>query len=576
MLIKAAGLFLLAGFLFSFALALIRPINDPDTFWHLATGKWIIEHRTLPSEDPFAFTTQKYAYETYERTRFLLRQYWVGQLIIYLSYLIGGYWGVIVLRLIIFLSIAGLLFLWMNREGVGLSDTILFLVPAGFILIFYVGDRPNQMTYLFSVAALFFIQMVREGRKSGWLIIPLMLLWANIHGGYILGDILLGAGLIEALFIVRDEGSRKKAVLFSTAILFSFLNPNHVRIIFNLLEREPGYLSKVTENLPPFSFLKWGVWVYLVIIGVTFILLVPSHVSAFSRNGKRRSFFYLIVSALLLGLSLMGIRYIPLFVLLMLPFIAGELKKSVIKHIPLQARLVVSVVAISLFIGLSSFPYLKSPQSFRIITNKFPERTVRFMKDRKIKGDIFNTHNIGGYLIWSLYPDCRVFIDGRALVSKVFYIYSAVASGREEPIGGVPLWKATLDSYGIRYAVVSPLDTIGQMMNITIRLYDDPDWHLNHIDPLSGVMLFSKDRTLPELPGILAYSNILKRALAYKRMMPDSPQIYVTLAKVNTLLGRRSEAIRLLEEGIRKHPSWREGYIGQLLDYVKKNEMIRW
>ena len=188
---------------------------------------------------------------------------------------------------------------------------------------------------------------------------------------------------------------------------------------------------------------------------------------------------------------------------------------------------------------------------------------------------MFNIYDIGGYLIWRLYPDSKVFIDGRGVVQKVFYAYLNASQGSKTDLFGMPEWKSILHSYNVRNIILTPLRTSGTMYDLVDRLYEDSEWRLVYIDGESGVMLFRNDDSLPELPKILSYSNILLHSLKYASQRPENPNIYVTLAKLDLILGRKNEAIKVLEEAIRKHPSFKAGQPEKALDYIR-NDRIWW
>ncbi len=84
------------------------------------------------------------------------------------------------------------------------------------------------------------------------------------------------------------------------------------------------------------------------------------------------------------------------------------------------------------------------------ISGEYPEGAVRFMREHDVKGPLFNYLGWGGYLIWSAWPDYRVFIDGRELDSEAFARYVEILEGS-------PLWRETLDSYGINTIMVPAL-----------------------------------------------------------------------------------------------------------------------
>ncbi|MEK9149078.1 MAG: hypothetical protein AAB267_03415, partial [Candidatus Desantisbacteria bacterium] len=231
-------------FFSAFMLALSHSIDDPDVFWHLKTGEWIWQHKTLPDKDPFSFTIAPSQYETAARATFILKQYWLAQLIMYGFYHLGGFYGIVAFRCLIYLLIGLMLYHWMGRKGVSRINRLLFLVPVVYFSVFWLGERPNNLSFLFAVIVVYLLEDLKNSSNSlnglnrlKLVSLPLvMLLWANMHGGFILGDAIIAiymtAGIIR-LVIARIKKSdptvtdRTSSLFFAVcvmAILISFAN----------------------------------------------------------------------------------------------------------------------------------------------------------------------------------------------------------------------------------------------------------------------------------------------------------------------------------------------------------------
>ena len=566
-------------FALCFIYTLTAPISDPDLFWHLANAKWIIENRMLPDHDPFTFTTQTYAYSSYQRTFFILTSYWLAQLFIYFFYFAGGYWGILILRILIFSGCIGMLFKWLREKGYSLSETLFFLVPAAWALSAFVGERPNQLTYLFSIISLYYIYAVRDRNSKGWLLIPIMILWANSHGGFILGMIIIAMfTAFETLdFILQrrqgktNAGYQKALLIYGMSFLACGINPSGFRVFPVLMEMTSDYATQVAENISPFTlFSTSGNHVPLLIAVTGSVVLLAGLIL----GARKRAGDILLSGGLFLFLiffAFKSVRYVPFLVLLPVPAVATYLKPYLDRLRPLFKHVLVSLLLI-LFIAY--LPPLESTVLKAPLVNLlYPENLVNFMKKNNIRDKMFNIYDIGGYLLWRLYPDTKVFIDGRGVVQKVFFAYLAVSQGSKMDTYGLPEWKSVLYSYNIKNIILTPLRTSGTMYDLVDRLYEDPEWRLVYIDGSSGAMLFRNDMLLPELPKILSYANILTHALKYRAQRPENPNIYITLAKVQLILGRKSEAIKALEEAIKQNPDFRLRLPGKALEYVTNNRI---
>lgn len=221
-LIVACLFLFFASLFFSFTV----PISDPDFWWHIATGKWIAEHGSLMQQD--AFTIADAVPEAGPRSAFILKQYWLAQLIFYRVYDLSGFMGIIVLRAALFTLLFYLLFRLMQKAGAG------FLLSLGLTYLSvmavvgetqYIGDKPQMWSSLFSVTIIFLLEHMRDGRRWPRILLPaVMLVWSNMHGGFILGVLIIGIYLMAAL--IFRSGKRQDYLTGAAAILVSICNPN--------------------------------------------------------------------------------------------------------------------------------------------------------------------------------------------------------------------------------------------------------------------------------------------------------------------------------------------------------------
>jgi hypothetical protein len=263
-------LLFLSGFLFS----LLTPIDDPDFFWHLATGRWIYEHKRLPREDPFSYTTSLQTQEEVSAAKTMLTQYWLANLIQYEVYKAGNYRGIIALRLTISLCILLIVLLQLRENGLSIIASILLLIPLAYLLTVFKGDRPNQMTFLFLALFLFLLTSLKKGKKIGYLLPFALLVWANIHGGFILGTVICLIYIFSEVarwFLARGSirvgaGSPHPYILISITVitvLAGMVNPNGYLSIFRLSLRQASFTYKTTENFSPFAYAHQGNYMLL-------------------------------------------------------------------------------------------------------------------------------------------------------------------------------------------------------------------------------------------------------------------------------------------------------------------------
>ena len=138
-------LFLLYPFLALIAgLYSLQPLEDYDFFWHIATGRWIVEHHAIPYTDPFSFTTSS----TSSHVHFVLSGYWLSQVLYYAMYYIFGWNGIILLRFLIMLALIYSLFKLGTPRDKVIHVLLVFL--AGFVILkLYPVERPQAFSFFF-------------------------------------------------------------------------------------------------------------------------------------------------------------------------------------------------------------------------------------------------------------------------------------------------------------------------------------------------------------------------------------------------------------------------------------------
>ncbi|NJD54784.1 MAG: hypothetical protein FIA94_00060 [Nitrospirae bacterium] len=563
---------------------LLAPIRDNDLFWHLATGKWIAEHKMLPETDPFSYTTSLKAQEDFFRAKMILTQYWLANLVQYGIFSFSGFYGIVALRVLIALLTLLTVLVHVRRKGIPALTGLLLLLPLAFVLGNYKGDRPNQMSFLFFALFLFLCDTLKKGGKKGYLLPAVYILWANVHGGFILG------GVIAILFIVSEmlrttfdkEHLLDRKLVFVMALTFiaGFLNPNGYNAVYSMFfEVSKLHAASIGEHKTAFYFTHVGTYFYVWTLGLSLLLLIMYLASrifpgySFRRDRIPALFDEFLILVALAALSVSAIRYIPFLVIALLPMAAPLFSGKFQEYVErLSKYFIPEIILAAASVWMIAVSYNVTIFKNKPVSSYYPDDAVQFIKQRDIKGHFFNYYDWGGYLIWEFYPEKFVFIDGRALSLKTALAAEAVTLNAVEKVMDKPLYKAILDSYSVRHILIPAVNYLGDINYILKPLVDDPEWHLIFVGRNS--LILTRDRIEPSYPKSLCYALAIANARQVAAFSPNNPLPYLTFAKANVYLGGSANAIKGLEEALQLRPGLRGGSVEKALNLLKAGKEI--
>jgi hypothetical protein len=414
------------------ALLFIRKfvITDPDIWWHLATGRWILQHHAVPMTDPFS---------SYGMGKPWIAYSWLFEILIQLSYRTFGYVGVVLYEVLIRLALSVALFHLVRSllphfwRAVALTGFSLYAMS------FLVGPRPGMLTVLFGIVEL---NILLSSRRTGhaWglgLLPPMLVIWANWHIAFVYGLLILSVFACEAIFvsITRDKflGENRLPIKYAwvtllVSILATFVNPYGPRVystVFQYMHQTKTY-GVITE-MKAMSFREPQHFIVLfLVLGAAMAigwrrdtsLLWPILVSlaAFvAFRSAREVWFVSVVSA-----CAIADNWSPQFPDRQRPLLLRD-----------WLLVGVSVLAV-LVLGFRHYDVSNSWLEIQI-DGTFPEVASQYIEKHHLNGPLFNHFNDGGFLIWRL-PSLPVSMDGRANVhgdERVAHYY-AVWNGKPE------------------------------------------------------------------------------------------------------------------------------------------------
>jgi len=315
-LISPSGLFI-AAVLVIMALPVTRTIQDPDFWWHLRAGQLILQHGGLLGNDPFTYTVANHHWTMHE---------WLNEVLFAVEFSIGGL-GLIVLILsaVTWLGLVAVMQkARLRNPGRGvLGLGMLVAVVAGFPIW---GPRVQMFTFAFTALTLFLVERyLTRGGKAMWLLVPLFVLWSNLHGEFVVGlgfiAVILVAELVGERLHMPDPAPRSRLLpvlyLLIACTAVSMINLNGPGILFYAAgtQTSAAQQSLIEEWFSP-SFHDWEVLVYGAMMLSLAMLIV------FNRRIRARDVALVLVVT---ALSLQSARHIELFVAVGTPVFIDQL-----------------------------------------------------------------------------------------------------------------------------------------------------------------------------------------------------------------------------------------------------------
>jgi hypothetical protein len=441
-----------------------RNAIDPDLWWHLRTGRLIVETSHVPHSDPFSFTRGGHAWVSHE---------WLSEVLFYELWKHGGAAALIVFSAII--TTAGFMLLYLrcpaqkHWAAAATAFGALASAPAW-------GVRPQMFTFTLASLLLWLVEAGENRPKLLFWIAPLFLLWLNLHAGFALGPALLlayGIGLLWEMAIGNTLWQEARPQLIRVGLLLVAclalvpVNPSGTQLYrypFDTLH-SVGMRSFISEWFSP----DFHQWLYRPFLLVWLLVLAALATSRVRPKGR------VLVPLLLTGFaSLDAVRHIPIFILVAMPMIAAALpvaspsfrdsrrRPASSPFRPLFNGVVVILIAT---FALVRWVVVARNESNRE-TELYPQAAVSSLQKGKGRQQkLFVYYDWGGYAIWRLYPDYRVFLDGRADLYgddllRQFKTAIRLSHG----------WRDVLDSWNVETVLVPPSTALAQALLI------DRDW----------------------------------------------------------------------------------------------------
>jgi hypothetical protein len=470
------------GFL-GIALLMTHPIKDPDLWWLLAGGQYMVEQRTFLTADPFSASSHGATW---------INHAWGFELILYAVYRAGGTTGLIGLQVAFALVTFGLLYRQVVREGGGRGWALLAVGLGALATRGFWEPRPQLVTY--ALLALFWTILrdyVQDRRDRLEWLIPLTVLWINLHAGFAIGLALIAlTALAEGLAaLTRDPAARgfgrplRLAGIGLASSVAALLNPFHLQAVlfpFQVLGERVARSMIIEWASPPFSHPQVRLIEGLLLLTLVLLLVSP----------RRPGWPDVVVLVVATHLAVHATRNLPLFVLLLIPILGRLLTETgsgatpvlgpirrLARRRPVWAAAAGAVLAVSAWLTAPAGLRHELTPRLGLAPDTFPEGAVAFLARAGREGGVFNEYFWGGYLIWRLYPAYRVWVDGRAAVHGPTRLLEYIEVDEVRP-----RWRETLEATGVGLVLVRARSRLASVLRTS------PEWEVLYHDHVAVVL----------------------------------------------------------------------------------------
>jgi hypothetical protein len=470
---------------------------DGDACLHWRIGDWMIQHRAILRTDLFSFTRANAP---------LISKEWLGEVLFAAAGDALGWNGIALLAAVLIATCLCLLHHQLLLEGCELLPATALTLLAAMTGTVHWLARPHLFTLLLVVIFTGQLRLFDRGRLGTrpllWRLVPLMILWVNLHGAFFTGFVIIATFFVgNAITLVATPKEaraplRMKLVglgwLLALCGLVTLLNPNGWRLPAHVVEflRDPVLAHFANEfRSPDFHAAgAHGLLAELLVIALTFMLLRPALCAT---------------DVVVMGtwglLALLATRNVPIFALVITPILAEpwqgglataktgrlldfyrRLSADVTKlNRSADGRATATLAFIALVVVLAR-PHLLGREpviTTDVLSNRFPVAAVQFVTThpQAVSGEMFNDYGWGGYLMLLL-PDHKVFVDGRNDFYGAGLIQDFVDVNKLHPD-----WEAVLHRYGVGWTIL-PRD---HPLNILLALHKD--WSAAYTDDVTAI-----------------------------------------------------------------------------------------
>ena len=516
---KLAGPRLLEGALGLVVLAVLlnamaKTKADPDLWGYLAFGRLFWETGAFPYRDVFSYVPTLPLWVYHE---------WLTGVLFYPLYQALGGAGLQFLKYAVGLATVAMVYLTARQRGASLVSAalVLFLIQL-FPVIGFSPVRAQIFTYCFFATSVYLLENARLNQRwrGLWLLVPLQALWCNLHGGF-----LSGLGLI-GLYALGEALSRRPFRPYLRVLLLSGLVT-----LANPYGWEYWHYLWIAVSMPRPEITEWAsLWAayqqsHIGPFELAYTLFIISFAGFLAVRTRWRELSPTLSLVLVLYLGLNHLRHLTFFLLLVGAYLPARLSKYLETRpqarVSGSSRLRPILALILALTALSPAYQFLSKQPLHLDTPPLPEAgdvpgqyypvgAVAYLRSHRVSGKLLTEFGWGEYLIWTLYPQCRVALDGRyetvyppGVAALYFNFINQIGNSRQ-----------FLEDYPPDLILLAPRSKACGF------IASHPGWRRVYAD--AGSALFVRRPGLPSTPAASAIP--LRRAISYND--PNDPAIF--------------------------------------------------
>ncbi len=561
-------------------LAGLRTVAEPDIGWQLATGRWVVQHHSVPLTDVLSYTA---AGEPWT--------YPVGAgVIFYIAYLLGGY------ALITWLGAAACVstIAMLLRRGSAVSAAIAILaVP---LIAYRTAPRADMFTVVFFAAFLSLLwENYQTGRAPLWWLPPIMLIWVNVHFGFVVGLGLIvayvGVELLDNMFSASGRREalhrlRRAAPWFVTTAAVTLVNRwgwgiyRALALQQRASQAQQFWIGEWTSVPVNWSAFVRSLWLRQSQDAI-YVLLVIAIVAAALALLRAR----LGTAAMLLVAVYPAVRYVRMGAIFacLVVIIGGAVLSAALNSLAVRigASRIRSLIAVTAVALLAAVALLRC---FDLVTDRtyfrgtettafgaglgwgFPVGGADFIARENLPGEIFNTYDEGGFLSWVLGPQRRDYIDPRDTLFGLARIQRHQELLRVSP--DADSWQQEANRYNIN-TVILPLAHLDESHYARLQNFcNSKSWQTVYLDEVSAVFVRRSPQTeelQQRFPVNCATAPLPAQAPGKNRAAAF--RSWANAASVLAALDRNSEALAAVNNALAIFP-------GSAVLHVVRGELL--